>query len=163
MPLPKSFTTVTPFSKLLAMFLFILFPFVGFYLGTQYQRDLDIQNPEKPTIIESLFCKKWETVCDPNYTDPNGGCAPKRICLDSPSTTPAQPINTQPKCTPHVPIGGTGSIPANYVYPTLPPGGSWCPSTQPTTGSKMCPMLAFKNAEGKTCTYTGPNCEVRCK
>lgn len=40
MPLPKSFTTVTTFSKLLAMFLFILFPFVGFYLGVQYEKDI---------------------------------------------------------------------------------------------------------------------------
>jgi hypothetical protein len=33
--LPKWATTVTPFSKYLAMVLFILFPFVGFYLGYQ--------------------------------------------------------------------------------------------------------------------------------
>jgi len=31
--LPKWATTVTPFSKYLAMVLFILFPFIGFYLG----------------------------------------------------------------------------------------------------------------------------------
>jgi hypothetical protein len=36
--LPTWLTTVTPFSKALAMFLFILFPFVGFYLGMKYQQ-----------------------------------------------------------------------------------------------------------------------------
>jgi len=38
MKLSKSFTKVTPFSKYLAMILFILFPFVGFYLGVQYEK-----------------------------------------------------------------------------------------------------------------------------
>ena len=35
--LPKWLTTITPFSKYLAMSLFIVLPFVGFYLGMQYQ------------------------------------------------------------------------------------------------------------------------------
>lgn len=42
--LPKSLTTITPFSKLLAMFLFILFPFVGFYLGYNYNKSLNYSN-----------------------------------------------------------------------------------------------------------------------
>lgn len=37
MNLPKSSTTVTTFSKVLAMFLFVLFPIVAFILGVQYQ------------------------------------------------------------------------------------------------------------------------------
>lgn len=40
MRLPESFTTVTPLSKGIAAFLFILFPSVGFYLGMQYQAGL---------------------------------------------------------------------------------------------------------------------------
>jgi hypothetical protein len=39
--------TVTTFSKLLAMLLFILFPFVGFYLGMQYQEKV---KAIKPTV-----------------------------------------------------------------------------------------------------------------
>ena len=34
--------TVTTFSKLLAMFFFILFPFVGFYLGMMYQEKISV-------------------------------------------------------------------------------------------------------------------------
>lgn len=34
--LPASLTTVTPFSKYLAMFLFILLPFIGFYMGMKF-------------------------------------------------------------------------------------------------------------------------------
>lgn len=37
MKLPKTLATVTPFSKILAIALFILLPIVGFYLGVQYQ------------------------------------------------------------------------------------------------------------------------------
>lgn len=40
--LPKWLTTVTPFSKALAMILFIAFPFLGFYLGMKYQEKLGI-------------------------------------------------------------------------------------------------------------------------
>ena len=38
MKLPESLKTVTPFSKLLALLLFILLLFAGFYLGMQYQK-----------------------------------------------------------------------------------------------------------------------------
>lgn len=55
--------TVTTFSKLLAMFLFILLPFVGFYLGMQYQQkittsaQIQIQKPVTPTPILNTFIK----------------------------------------------------------------------------------------------------------
>jgi hypothetical protein len=38
--------TVTTFSKLLAMFLFILLPFIGFYLGIQYQKMVTVSVPQ---------------------------------------------------------------------------------------------------------------------
>jgi len=39
---PKWLTTVTPFSKALAMILFIAFPFIGFYLGIKYQQQISV-------------------------------------------------------------------------------------------------------------------------
>lgn len=45
MKLPSSLTTVTPFSKFLALFLFILFPLTGFYFGMSYEKNL--QKEEK--------------------------------------------------------------------------------------------------------------------
>lgn len=39
--LPKSLTTITPLSKTIAFILFIVLPFVGFYLGMQYQKTMD--------------------------------------------------------------------------------------------------------------------------
>lgn len=41
MNLPKSFTTVTTFSKILAALLFILFPLIGFRIGMLYQKNID--------------------------------------------------------------------------------------------------------------------------
>ncbi len=39
--LPPTLTQVTFFSKMIALFLFILFPFAGFYMGMNYQRVQD--------------------------------------------------------------------------------------------------------------------------
>jgi len=40
-PLPKELTTITPLSKAAAMLLFILLPFLGFFLGIRYQEAVD--------------------------------------------------------------------------------------------------------------------------
>lgn len=49
MIIPKSLTTVTPFSKFLAMGLFLLLPFAGFYLGMRYQETLDSAKKQRST------------------------------------------------------------------------------------------------------------------
>ena len=41
MKLPKSFTTVTTLSKILAMVLFIALPFIGLLIGMGYQNKID--------------------------------------------------------------------------------------------------------------------------
>lgn len=38
--LPKSFTTVTPFSKALALSMFVLFPIIAFHVGRAYQKEI---------------------------------------------------------------------------------------------------------------------------
>jgi hypothetical protein len=48
---PKQLTTVTPFSKTIAIILFILLPFIGFYIGMQYQRTLDLASASVPAAI----------------------------------------------------------------------------------------------------------------
>ena len=76
MPLPKELTTVTPFLKYLAMGLFILMPFIGFFLGQQYQANKDysqipkqaINNPDyhkaKLTPSTSEGIANWKTYTD---------------------------------------------------------------------------------------------------
>lgn len=62
MKLAKSLTTVTPFSKFLAMLIFIIFPFIGFYLGISYQKSLStvlnntpLPNPSATTSAAGLY------------------------------------------------------------------------------------------------------------
>lgn len=53
MSLPKSWTTVTPLSKMVALILFITLPFITFYLGLQfnpYIKTVDVSNNPSPTI-----------------------------------------------------------------------------------------------------------------
>lgn len=50
MSLPKSFTTVTPFSKLLALFLFITLPFLTFYLGLAFNPYQTAPQQQSPLI-----------------------------------------------------------------------------------------------------------------
>ena len=49
--LPKFLTTVTPFSKFLALTLFVTFPFIGFYLGIKYQHLVYSSMPPSVTIF----------------------------------------------------------------------------------------------------------------
>lgn len=75
MALPKELTTVTLLSKALAMIFFILFPFIGFYAGMQYQEIIDFQNqqviaPEtlKPHSAPSDNPTVWKTHKEVGYT-----------------------------------------------------------------------------------------------
>lgn len=57
MKLSKKLTTVTPLSKFLAMTIFILFPFLGFFLGMKYQKILC----EQKLILQSNQNTKTES------------------------------------------------------------------------------------------------------
>ncbi len=50
MQLPKELTTVTPLSKILAIILFIMFPFIGFWLGLKYQANFQPARVEEQSI-----------------------------------------------------------------------------------------------------------------
>jgi hypothetical protein len=76
MRLPKFLTSVTPFSKILALSLFIILPIIAFLFGIYYEQVTRNGFP-------NLFCRQWETICDPTFEDANDGCAPKKICADS--------------------------------------------------------------------------------
>lgn len=55
-PLSYNFTKVTPLSKSLALIVFIILPFIGFYMGMKYQSFIT-----EPKIVE-LSCNKDEIV-----------------------------------------------------------------------------------------------------
>ncbi|HSX09942.1 MAG TPA: hypothetical protein VLF93_07335 [Candidatus Saccharimonadales bacterium] len=50
MKLPKSFTTVTPLSKAIALSMFIIFPIFAFFLGMYYQQSIDTNIPPKVVV-----------------------------------------------------------------------------------------------------------------
>jgi len=86
--LPKSLTTVTPLSRLVALSLFIIVPIFAFYLGIYYEQQTKQGFP-------NLTCKRWDTVCDPNLADQNGRCAVKSVCVDThptPTNIPSDPM-----------------------------------------------------------------------
>ena len=49
MDIKKEFTTVTLFSKLVAMMLVIVLPFIGFYFGVQYGKSVSATFSPEPT------------------------------------------------------------------------------------------------------------------
>ena len=51
--LPKSWTTVTPFSKALALSMLIVFPILGFLLGMKYQKEM-------LTTVDCVYSAFWE-------------------------------------------------------------------------------------------------------
>lgn len=67
MPLPKSLTTVTPFSKALAMVIFILFPILAFFLGMAYQES--VNNIKIRNLEEKLIQLSRYPTPTPDYTD----------------------------------------------------------------------------------------------
>jgi hypothetical protein len=73
MPLPKSWTTVTPLSKTIAMILFILFPFIGFSAGMRYQQKLD-ETKKYEEQLQQLSPTPYPTVT------PSSSAAEPKMC-----------------------------------------------------------------------------------
>lgn len=67
MALPRSFTTVTPLSKFLAMTIFIVFPFVGFYLGYHYAVKSCIPPIAKTKLISPTPAQKITITKNPGW------------------------------------------------------------------------------------------------
>lgn len=92
----KKFTTVTPFSKYLAMVLFILFPFVGFYLGIQYQKLIS----QKTVITNFIECKQAGNAITMSYPSqcrtPDGKQFIEEIS-QSPTVIPSGTVSSAPQ------------------------------------------------------------------
>ncbi|OGK53594.1 hypothetical protein A3B56_03290 [Candidatus Roizmanbacteria bacterium RIFCSPLOWO2_01_FULL_45_11] len=68
MKLSHSLTTVTTFSKLIALLVFILLPFVGFKLGMEYQKMVyPTQLPASATTIQVDDMEGWKTYRSEKY------------------------------------------------------------------------------------------------
>ena len=76
----NEFTSVTTFSKVLAFIMFVTFPFVGFYIGMHYQKELD-----RPFIQETIEEKRDAERTEPAVKLPSEGfmCTMEaKICPD---------------------------------------------------------------------------------
>src|SRR3989339_1754513 len=69
MTLPKSLTTVTSFSKILATVLFITLPFLGFYLGMEYEKTVIPNLPEWVTSQSTQTLPSGTTTGWKTYTN----------------------------------------------------------------------------------------------
>jgi hypothetical protein len=142
--LPKSLTTVTPFSKALAMILFILLPFVGFYLGMNYQAAISpevssfsqqsIQITPTPTavpVVTTVKCgneicnsnQKCESTVCPLYIikgQPNSNCKSTYKCINLISSTPS----STPNC-----IKRPACLDAKPRCLIAEPANGWCPTS----------------------------------
>lgn len=80
MTLPKWATTVTPLSKIIALFMFIAFPILGILFGMKYQQTIDISKQtyippvNKSTFVNGNIVNKIENkdLCDFQINLPTG-------------------------------------------------------------------------------------------
>jgi hypothetical protein len=79
--LSKQLTTVTTFSKIVALIMFVSFPFIGFYLGISYQKRLDkpfmsivnVKSQQQTTKSEHAACTMEAKLCpDGSYVGRTG-------------------------------------------------------------------------------------------
>ncbi|GEM_PF-2775788 len=73
MVLPKELTTVTPLSKGLALIVFILLPFIGFFAGMNYQSMVDGANQYQSTnkVAKSISPTKAQLIVPSSSIDVN--------------------------------------------------------------------------------------------
>ena len=89
---PKSLTTVTPLSKILAGVLFVILPFLGFYLGREYEKKIvqnsTLTNTNPPdfinsTQLKSMSCDQLEKALSNEYETWNLSCETDSDCRES--------------------------------------------------------------------------------
>lgn len=64
----NEFNSITTFSKIVAFFMFVTFPFLGFYIGMHYQKELD-----RPFIQETVEEIKEAARTEPAVKLPSEG------------------------------------------------------------------------------------------
>ena len=96
MKLPKELTTVTPFSKYLALVIFISFPIYGFLLGAYFQSLADM-NAQNQYIINYIIPQPTITPVPTQIHNGFISCKTNQDCPTDYSCTQAGPIIYSPK------------------------------------------------------------------
>ncbi len=76
MKFPKYWTTVTLFSKTIALILFIFLPFIGYWVGVNYQQSLDLNQNSNNAVVNkrvvnansSIDTSNWQTYTNNQYS-----------------------------------------------------------------------------------------------
>jgi hypothetical protein len=126
--LHKYLFTITTFSKLLAMILFIALPFLGFYLGMQYQQKVTITTPVVSEVQKTAIP------------------TPTPIVLVSPLESSSWNTYTNNK------IGFQIKYPLTFDRPTLPSGYPLAPTLY-TDGSEGNGTIIFWETKDKWHSY----------
>lgn len=122
--------TVTTFSKILAMLLFILLPFVGFYLGIQYQQKVTI-----PPVASEV---QKTVILAPTLT-------PKAVNSPIPTTTPTTIDTSNWKTYTNTKVGFSIKYPNRYPQPGLPSGAPTAPTLY-ANGTEVKTAIIFGTA-----------------
>ena len=77
MELPKYLTTVTPFSKILAIILFVLLPILGFIFGMEYKQMQIQSRPPAQIVIPTSMPLPTQTVLPTSIPTPTNVIMPK--------------------------------------------------------------------------------------
>jgi len=85
---------VTTFSKLLAMILFITLPFLGFYLGMQYQQELTV-NPPVILEVQKTVTPIPTTIPNPTSCNTDNDCQNGAKCLGVGPILVNQPVHKE--------------------------------------------------------------------
>lgn len=137
MKLSKELITVTPFSKTIALLLFIIFPILAFIFGTNYQKIIDNRVMIIPTPTEGISCTLDAKIC------PDGSSVGRILpdCEFAPCPKITQSDNEKIFCG-----GITGKIcPAEYYCQydgTYPDAGGTCVKEKMTT-EFSCPINEY--------------------
>lgn len=85
----NAFNTVTTLSKTLAFIMFVTFPFIGLYMGMQYQKALDkpfmqdfpdIKRHEKPKSVSGACTMEAKLCPDGSYVGREGPKCEFKTC-----------------------------------------------------------------------------------
>ncbi|MBF8249775.1 MAG: hypothetical protein HW400_376 [Candidatus Levybacteria bacterium] len=126
MKLPPSLTTVTLFSKLLAVILFFTFILAGFFVGMKYQAAIDLIKYQQTNLVKVKPSPK-----------PTPTCIPRPACLDA---TPRCMIpETSDMCPRATPTPGNNPIACTMEAKLCPDGKTYVGRTGPKCEFSPCP------------------------
>ncbi len=138
MRLSKKFTTVTPFSKMLALSFFVLCPIIAFYIGIYYQQ-------QTRNGLPTILCKLSQAICTAPITTPVRDAEPTKFC----GGIAGRQCDT----------GYTCRLTGNY-----PDAGGTCIKKEPRQsykGTLYCTMEMKLCPDGSSVGRSGPNCAFK--